>query len=89
MISTVSAFSCGIILVVAGMLELWRNSQSDRHFLWASRLVALGFFMLGSRYLYLVYTEDLNRLHFVGTASIMAIALGRIIACTQAIRMRM
>lgn len=89
MITSLSALACGIILMLAGVLELWRTAKEDRHFLWAARLAALGFFMLGSRYLYLVATDDLLRLHFVGTASIAAIAVGRILSCVQAIRLRL
>ena len=89
MIDGLSALACGIILILAGVLELWRVDKEARKFLWASRLVALGFFMLGSRYLYLVATDDLLRLYFLSTASITAIATGRILSCVQAIKLRL
>ena len=89
MITPTMTVSCGALLLVAGVLELWRTGKGDRNFLWASRMVALGFFILGSRYLYLALTDDLLRLHFVGTASIAVIATGRAFACIHAIRMKL
>ena len=89
MITPTMTVSCGALLLVAGVLELWRTERADRTFLWSSRLVALGFFMLGSRYLYLAMEGDLLRLHFVGTASIAVISTGRAFACIHAIRMKL
>ena len=89
MITPAMAVSCGALLLVAGVLELWRTKKADRTFLWTSRMVALGFFMLGTRYFYLAMEGDLLRLHFVGTASIAVIATGRAFACIHAIRMKL
>ena len=89
MITPTMAVSCGSLLLVAGVLELWRVEKKDRMFLWTSRMVALGFFMLGVRYLYLAMEGDLLRLHFIGTASIAVIATGRAFACIHAIRMKL
>ena len=89
MITPAMATACGSVLIAAGVLELWRTGKKDRAFLWASRMVALGFFMLGARYLYLALEGDLLRLHFVGTASIAVIATGRAFACIHAIRMKL
>lgn len=89
MIAYTSAAICGMVLLLAGMLELIRYERGHRYFWWSAKLAAFGFFMLGLRYLYLVMTDDIGRLHIIGTTSIMVIGLARILACAQSIRQRM
>jgi len=82
------AYLNGAILLIAGMFELACVVRGKPDFLWSARLAAFGFFVLGARYLYLVWTNDIGRLSIYGTASIACIALSRIISCATQIQMR-
>lgn len=78
------AMAVGSMLVAAGAIEV--ASVSKFKAAWASRLTALGFFMLGARYIYLGVENDVVRLSWVGSAAIATIAAGRIVVCTYLVR---
>jgi len=84
MITAASAMLCGIMLIAAGMLELIRGPRADKIYLWAARLSALGFFVLGARILYLVHDRAAEGVHIISIFSVAVIAAARIIACANA-----
>ena len=77
MINEFTAIICAMVLMIAAILEI----AAERRMI--GFLTAFGFLMLAARYFYLIQTEDLGRLNLYGTGSIGAIALARIIACTD------
>lgn len=86
MIDVYTAYLCAAVLMIAGVIEIAANPTAPRLARYSGYLAAFGFFMLGARYGYLAHQDDLSRLNIFGTASIGAIALGRIIACSSRLR---
>lgn len=74
-----TASLCALVLIVAAVMEFIAHSRARM----VAFLAAFGFLMLGVRYAFLVYTGDLGRLNLIGTGSIGAIALSRIMACAE------
>lgn len=85
MIDLPTAYLCVLVLFIAGILEFISTNLSKMS-RYSGVLCSLGFFMLAARYFYLSWNNDVSRLSFYGTGSIMALALGRIISCADAIK---
>lgn len=86
MIDPYTAALCAFVLMVAGILELAANPSRQSLLRYSGFLAAFGFFMLGTRFFYLIETNDLGRMNIFGVGSIAAIALGRIIACAAILK---
>jgi len=77
---------CAVVFFFAGVLELFAVPKDANEIRFARGLCALGFWAFSARLFYLVFTDDLSRLHFSSMSALMTICVGRIIICVGVLR---
>ena len=82
----VASLGCATLYIAAMLVIACMSMKYGRAIFVGRATIACGLLILGTRYAYLIASDDIGRLSMYGTASIGLIALGLIIVCVEYLR---